>query len=473
MRAGISFSLVIMLASLASSASAQDTYFVNAGLATGNNDGSSWTDAFQGPGGVQAALAQAVAGDQVWIAAGTYPPTAGADRTASFEPADGVSLYGGFAGTESSLGDRDPVTNVTTLSGDLNGDDGPDFQNRSDNAYNIVVVTDGNVVLDGMTFSGANGSDNPDNQVGGGGVLVEFQAGVDITQCDFIGNEAYHGAGLDIRGAAHLERCRFIGNRATGSFGIGGAATSFVGFASENATFTNCLFVGNRATIGGGAVGADHSGLMMNNCTVVGNETTEGTFGGGVMMQGTFGTLHIANTIIWGNVTTDGSSDELTQLWNPNLNDFLVLNHSTVQGFTGTRIFLGSGNSNTAPSFVDDLGGDGMPATGDEDYKLGLTSPLIDAGNNALVPAGVVTDLEGQPRFVDVSATPDTGSGSAPIVDLGAFESQGGPAAVPAVGSWGLLAAVLCLLSAATHVFRRTALPVSPVTSTRSPRSTT
>ena len=52
------------------------------------------------------------------------------------------------------------------------------------------------------------------------------------------------------------------------------------------------------------------------------------------------------------------------------------------------------------------------------------SSPAIDAGSNALVPAGLALDLDGEPRFVDIEDVADTGEGSGPIVDLGAFEAN-------------------------------------------------
>lgn len=60
--------------------------FVHAGLETGANDGSSWSNAFQGRLGLQQALAQAGDGPAaIWVAAGTYAPApAGGDRNASF-----------------------------------------------------------------------------------------------------------------------------------------------------------------------------------------------------------------------------------------------------------------------------------------------------------------------------------------------------------------------------------------------------
>ncbi len=44
------------------------------------------------------------------------------------------------------------------------------------------------------------------------------------------------------------------------------------------------------------------------------------------------------------------------------------------------------------------------------------------------MPEGITTDLDGRPRFVDDPETPDTGSGEAPIVDMGPYEFQACPA---------------------------------------------
>ena len=68
-----------------------------------------------------------------------------------------------------------------------------------------------------------------------------------------------------------------------------------------------------------------------------------------------------------------------------------------------------------------------------DDLHLSSDSPCIDAGNNdADTDTGTDgvqelpdTDLDGSPRFVDDPDTHDTGNGTPPVVDMGAYENQG------------------------------------------------
>src|ERR1044072_8249072 len=83
--------------------------FVDASAA-GANNGTSWANAFTD---LQSALAIATPSNEIWVAAGTYKPTATADRTISFAMKNGVGIYGGFDGTEAQRGQRDPAVNVT------------------------------------------------------------------------------------------------------------------------------------------------------------------------------------------------------------------------------------------------------------------------------------------------------------------------------------------------------------------------
>ena len=70
------------------------TVFVDA-IAPGTDDGSSWANAYTD---LQQALAAVVAGQTIEVSQGTYLPTSGTDRTATFQLVDGVTIQGGYAG---------------------------------------------------------------------------------------------------------------------------------------------------------------------------------------------------------------------------------------------------------------------------------------------------------------------------------------------------------------------------------------
>ena len=130
---------------------------------------SAWAD----PCGLQAALTAAEAGDEIWVAAGTYKPTIPASRTATFLLESGVALYGGFGGSETARGQRNWMANRTILSGDIDGNGVVD----TGNAYHVVTGsgTDATAVLDGFTitagYAWADYSDDYNNY--GGGMFIE------------------------------------------------------------------------------------------------------------------------------------------------------------------------------------------------------------------------------------------------------------------------------------------------------------
>ena len=106
-------------------------------------------------------------------------------------------------------------------------------------------------------------------------------------------------------------------------------------------------------------------------------------------------------------------------------NDAITISYSPVPGSGGSGagwdITLGTdgrGNIDADPRFVRN------PDPGDGDLSLLPSSPAIDAGDNGAVPPGVTTDLAGNPRFLDVATVPDTGAGTPPIVDMGAYEAD-------------------------------------------------
>lgn len=175
-----------------------NTAYVNSAVAS-SGDGGSWATAFKT---LQEALAAANTCSnitQIWVAAGTYKPTTDNDRNASFVMKNGVAIYGGFAGTETQLSQRNWATNVTILSGDLSGDDVVSgsgatlsITNNGDNSLHVIFnynnSLDGTAVLDGFTIKGGNANDISlfPNYLGGG--MINRNSSPIITNCIFSEN---------------------------------------------------------------------------------------------------------------------------------------------------------------------------------------------------------------------------------------------------------------------------------------------
>lgn len=279
---------------------AQTIYYVKAGPGGGVSDGTSWATAFQT---LEEAFAFAVSGQQVWVAAGTYRPTSQDD---GFVMAAGVSLYGGFAGTETALDQRDPAANPTILDGDRLGNDTPGNLgvNRSDNAIHVLQVqvgsgsatkgfADGFIIQNGHTLT-ASGS--PDFTLRGGGILAV--APLKVSNCLFRYNRAASGGGIaalapDGEGL-EVDNCIFEQNEATSQ--CAGVFMRDLNTASvKNSTFRNnttnrgcvyptngvniivenCLFENNTAGANfGGGFFAWQSSYILRNCTFKNNMAT-------------------------------------------------------------------------------------------------------------------------------------------------------------------------------------------------------
>jgi hypothetical protein len=414
-----------LFAALTSAAPAlAGTKYVDAALASGANDGSSWANAYQGADGLQAALATSVAGDEIWVANGTYRPTSSGARNVYFVPKNGVALYGGFAGGESSLAQRDWVANVAVLSGDLAGNDGSGIY--TDNSYHVINAnsTNATAVVDGFRVTGGNANGAGANQDRGGGILCLGAAQTTVRNCNFIANRCTFGGGAGYinSSAPTFTNCNFesnLGGSFGGAFDMATSVTAVFDrctfksnqaaragaieiFGSSNVKVYNSMFVLNTASGagGGGAIFISGSNPQIRNCNLIGNGANSHVTGGILVSSGS---PSIANCIIETNFGSAGSG-ALAQV-NPATAN---VTYSVVPtGHTGT------GNIALAPQYQN---------CGPTPFALHPLSPGVDAGNNASLPASATLDLLGSPRFLDQATVADTGSGTAPIVDIGAYE---------------------------------------------------
>ena len=236
---------------LACSMSLSAQVFVKQG-AVGSNNGTSWVNAYTS---LEAALAGTLTG-QVWVAAGTYKPSL---PTVSFVVPGGVSLYGGFAGTETTLGQRNPAANVTRLSGDLLGDDVPGnlTMNKTDNAMHVIAVglgLTGNAVIDGFTISGGNTPASGATSSGGG---IAALSPVVVRNCKLNNNFGATGSAIYLGSTAdgsEVKNCVFSDNA-----GIGALYMTLC----DGVDVDSCTFTKNNNTTASSNAGAFYA----TNCT--------------------------------------------------------------------------------------------------------------------------------------------------------------------------------------------------------------
>lgn len=218
--------------------------FVDAAADDACNDGTSWSCAFTN---LHSAFTTAQLNDSIWIAAGVYLPTDIDDRTVSFELPDGVTVLGGFNGTETTVNQRDWENNLTILSGDIGE---PDV--LSGNSYHVVRAQNllNGSSIDGVTIEKGSAYIYPipdDDRIYGGGIYhyadtLVNESHLMIKNCRFYLNNAQLGCALATIGgkgtiSTQAKHCVFIDNR-------GGAAVSYTEANYEEThaliTFDSC-----------------------------------------------------------------------------------------------------------------------------------------------------------------------------------------------------------------------------------------
>jgi predicted outer membrane repeat protein len=203
-----------------------------------------------------------------------------------------------------------------------------------------------------------------------------------------------------------------------------------MGWPGVPVNVVNTLLVNNHARGSGGAIYNDDGDVYLRNCTIV-NNSSDGSGGGVADFDYPDNVLKIVNSILWGNTSIGGSTFYKQLALGVPPED---VNYSCIQDWDSE--YAGTGMTGQAPRFIDPVGDDGLTGTDDDDWRLRIDSPCIDAGDNQAVPADwldldddgdlqekLPLDAAGFTRLFDEPLVPDTGSGTPPLVDMGAYEA--------------------------------------------------
>lgn len=356
--------------------------------ATGNGTGESWENAINE---LADALRFAKAHEnlwtatepmQIWVAADTYTPTDKLgtrdthnsftqSRDITFLLPKNVKIYGGFAGTETNLSERNWHTNRTILSGDIGTKN-----SKNDNVFHVVTAIDdiGVSELNGFTITDGNAVQDP--MYGGSTEVV-------------IGS--YHitrnkGAALLFHNASpRVENCIITQN---GMYD-GGAIFNNATATPSTPTYVNVLVTDNDTFQNASAIYNNNSHAKIINSTFYNNKASSQY----KELYNTGSTqIEIYNSVIL------GESYNITNA---------IVKNSLVKGITaGTNGNLDAAITNATDVFITLT-----PTSADYLHPKGI---LLNAGDKNHYPAinANSKDLAHNPRV----------SGSQ--IDIGAYEYQ-------------------------------------------------
>ncbi len=417
----------------------------------GTGDGTSWANAY---GDLEAALNdERAAAEDVWVAAGTY-------QVRSLEWPTEVAAYGGFAGTETALGQRDIEANETIL--DAGGEERAIYATGA-GTTNIRIdgFTITNAIMDGdgphigfagsaITFDGLDDSNTvancwivgngpgshgnvflqnshvrfencviEDNEASGitSGLLVNDGSRPTIVDTVFInngGDGSNSGGATVTRGTDPDEEpshptfinCRFENN-------TGAEGGAFRSQESGEATFINCTFIGNSG--GAGAMRLQSvNGTEIINCHFEGNQ---GDHGGAIAVWGVSSPLIVEGTTFLNNSASGHggaiaihNTDDPVEI----TNSVFIGNNA---GGIGNALFAWGGTSATTVSYSsfsqndgpsDDLvRSDGEPSIALNNCILWANTPSLVRHtitiSNSIIEDGHMGGIDEDPLFVDAA----------------------------------------------------------------------
>lgn len=267
---------------------------------------------------IQAAIDQAVDGDEVVVAAGTYVEWIDLKGKAitlrSSDGPDWTIIDGNALRTVITCNSGEGPDTVIEGFKITNGDSsqgggmivkdssptviGCDFEGNTADSGGGIYNENGNPTLIDCTFCGNTGAavantsssptllncvfvDNTDS-----GMSNYLESNPKLVGCVFSGNAPGGGMENSVRCSPVLIDCLFVGNvHATGVISSGGGMHNTF---DCNPSLTNCRFIENSSSFSGGAIYASGGRPELNGCTFIGNSAI---FGGAIAFEYTAPTL--------------------------------------------------------------------------------------------------------------------------------------------------------------------------------------
>lgn len=461
-------SLLFLSVSLVATSSAA-VYYVDDDSTAPISNGTSWAMAYRTIQGAineaQAAGASTSDPAQIWVAEGTY--TGSGENIVVM--AEYVSLYGGFVGNETELGQRNWPLNLTVIDGEetrrgvlgasnatldgfqiinclgtrgggmANNDCSPTISNCSfvnNKAMDFfggagagMLNNNSSPVISNCTFrenstnsgGGIHNTENSEVTIfdsiftanrasEGGGILNDKDCILNVTHSVFESNNGSYGGGgiKNTRGSIDISHCEFRNNTSPNNGGAG-----IDNQDSKAAVINGCIFDGNTSSFGGGFFNnvppvffTTPSPTVVTNCVIINNISSHG----GAFDNQWGSTLEMANCVVYNNSSSVGPS---VRNYNATLN---VTN--TIFWAEQTSLVVDGGSAEINATYCcvkDGFEGEGnidqdpmFFNTQFKNFSLRGGSPCIDTGTIESAPA---TDILENPR--------PRGNG----VDMGAYET--------------------------------------------------
>lgn len=388
--------------------------FIDLEAKGGNEDGSSWKNAFTNLYDAFDAL-DCTGSTEFWIAEGTYIPTKDrigndvSNEDATFVMRNNLTLYGGFSGNEYYLSERDFTVNQTIFSGDNRIDR---IIENYNNGLNETAIVDGIIFENSYSSSSYRGgaiynfqshptirncifrNNTYTSYIVGGAAIHNNSSESKLYNCKFYNNDCpYGGTVYNLNSTTSFYNCEFFSNKSEHTGTVynrdsdvifsnssfrgndvyrGGAVYNI----SSKLTMANTEIVGNYSEDYGAAIYSVQAELYLHNCTVVNNKGDIGA-----ILNNSYTSCFIYNSLLWNNYYPSGGHAYSSSIYNKGQSTS-ESHYSLIEGESN----IDNGNLDATlpenqPMLLFDLLPNDIPST-TSNYALAKCSPLKNKGSN-------------------------------------------------------------------------------------------